>query len=129
RPVAVAIARLDAGAARNLAVANFLGDNVTILRNAGLGGFTTVGTYDAGNGPRGFAVQDLDADGDLDLAVPNADTSQMTVLYNAGNATFSNSRAFVVGSYISPLNPQGIAAADLDKDGDADIITANRGTD
>ncbi len=87
-----------------------------------------MGTYAAGNAPRAFAVQDFDADGDQDLAVPNADTQQMTLLYNAGDATFSESRSFPVRSGATTANPQGIAAADLDKDGDVDIATANRGT-
>jgi VCBS repeat protein len=67
-----------------------------------------------------YAVADLDGDGDLDIAmIPFAAPwdHQVVVYLNHGDGTFDFPRAF--GTEVQPLTVQ---PADLDGDGDADLI-------
>jgi hypothetical protein len=126
-PTAIDVGDLDGDADRDLAVANQLGDNVTILRNNGSGNFTEPGTSPEPTGANTFAVTaaDLDEDDDIDLAVANGNnpTGAVTVLLNNGSANFSpaSTSPETVGN-----TPVSIAAADLDGDGDNDLGVANQ---
>jgi hypothetical protein len=83
-PRGVVAGDFDADGDQDLAVANYLSHNVSILRNANAGNFVevpsspeTVGTY-----PIDLETRDLDGDGDPDLAVLNAGSDDVTILRN-----------------------------------------------
>jgi uncharacterized repeat protein (TIGR01451 family) len=68
------------------------------------------------NAPRGFALADLNGDGKIDIAV--ATGAALEVLLGAGNGSFSAPVPYA----LSATEPISVLAADLDKDGDVDIV-------
>jgi len=62
---------------------------------------------------------DVDGDGDLDLMASDAGTF-IFVFLNHGNGTFASPIAYEGG-----YGPRGISAADLDRDGDPDLVAVN----
>ncbi|HZH35826.1 MAG TPA: FG-GAP-like repeat-containing protein, partial [Flavisolibacter sp.] len=73
--------------------------------------------------PAALAASDLDGDGQPDLVVTNRSANQVTIRRNTGNPgkiSFAPRLQFPTGN-----SPAGIAIADLDGDGKADIVVAN----
>lgn len=90
----------------------YINNNGTFTRR------TTIG----GSGPTKVVLADLDGDGDLDLALSNYwmhPTGSMSVLFNNGAGTFGPETQYPVG-----FRPNGLAAVDLDGDGDRDLAVA-----
>jgi hypothetical protein len=123
-PYSLAAADLDGDGDQDLAVANTSSDNVTILRNNGVGNFAQPATSPeaAGAVPFSLAAADLDGDGDQDLAVANEGSDDVTILKNNGAGNFGqpDSSPEAVGT-----SPSSVVAADLDGDGDRDLAVAN----
>ncbi|UCD73825.1 MAG: VCBS repeat-containing protein [Phycisphaerales bacterium] len=111
----------DAGL--DLAVTNHDDRTISLFQNNG-GSFASVGTLSLGaqRRPEGIVAADLDNDSDLDLAVASNGTGfeSASVFLFAGGA-FSGPAHYPTGG----LNTSQIAAADLDCDGLADLVTAN----
>jgi Ca2+-binding RTX toxin-like protein len=104
-----------------------IGD-VAIIRNtaAGLQPAETIDHDGAGGTEGQLATADLDGDGVLDLAVPNTSGLQadkVSILLGNGDATFTTTSHERVGSF-----PREAAAADLNRDGNPDLVTSDSGT-
>src|SRR5206468_1867864 len=89
--------------------------------------FSTAGFYASGHAPGAVAIADLNGDGKQDLVVANggpfsndAPDNTVSVLLGNGDGTFQPHV-----DYASGASPLGIAVADLNRDGKADIVTAN----
>ncbi len=89
--------------------------------------FADAASYASGYKPYVLLSGDLDADGDIDLAVANEAESTIGVFRNRGNSSGVFERlvsptgvGFPTGEY-----PTGGAIADFDRDGIADVITAD----
>jgi hypothetical protein len=112
-PSGLAIDDLDGDGDSDLAV---VVPNVAVLiySNGGTGAFATPVTYPSSFG-FGIVAADLDLDGDVDLTA-----SPEGVRLNQGNGTFSppSDRASLASS-------RPLASADLDGDGDQDLIGTN----
>jgi hypothetical protein len=84
-------------------------------------GFEAGGTLPIGSDPVRIAAMDLNGDGLPEIVTANsigaAAAVNVSVLVNAGNATFRPARNYAAGS-----NPAAIVPADVDGDGDPDII-------
>ncbi len=123
-PVSVAAADLDGDGDQDLAVANVGPDNVTILRNNGVGNFVQPATSPEATGltPNQVVAADFDGDGDQDLATANGSSNNVTILRNNGTGNFFQpaSSPEAVGD-----TPQSLAAADFDGDGDQDLAVPN----
>lgn len=76
--------------------------------------------------PDGVAAADLDGDGDFDIATATSGTNLnfATVFLNLGSAAFAAAASYPTGG----VDPSGIAAADLDFDGDRDLAVSNQGS-
>jgi len=119
-PISVARGDFNGDDDLDLAVANYLSNNVSILLGNGDGTFAVAVNYAVGTGPRSVAVGDFDGDGDLDLAVANSSSNNISILLNNGNGTFATAVNYAAGSW-----PSSIAVGNFDGDGDLDLAVAN----
>ena len=79
-PNSVAVGDFDSDGDLDVATANQVTDNVSILLGNGDGTFGMANNFGAGDVPNSVAVGDLDNDGDLDLAVGNVDSENVSIL-------------------------------------------------
>jgi len=106
----------------DLAVANVVSDNVTILLSNGDGTFTKgasspilVGTF-----PVSIAAGDFNGDGKLDLVTANAASENLTILLGNGNGTFTP----LAESPATGIEPLQVVAGDFNGDGKLDLAVA-----
>ncbi|MCA9320751.1 MAG: VCBS repeat-containing protein [Planctomycetes bacterium] len=107
----------------DLASGNRDGNSASILLNNGLGAFPTATTISAGSDIRDIAAGDLDGDGDLDLLLSSHDTRTLERLVNNGGSFTVGASLFVGGQ----VRPEGIAIADVNGDGQNDVLAAANG--
>ncbi len=124
RPSSIVRADFNGDGNLDLATANLVTGDVSILRNNGTGNFVELGTSPepAGLDPTGIDSADFDGDGDADLAVSNRDSGDVTILRNNGFGNFVEPASSPEAVGESPVD---IVAADFDSDGDADLAVAN----
>ena len=115
----------DGDGAIDLAVTNFGSDDVSILLNDGQGGMNLWQTVALGGPLKGRAwpfymtASDFDNDLDLDLLVGHFGSSHVSFLRNQGDGAFSAALTIPV------LQPVGVAAADMNLDGNIDVVMAD----
>lgn len=129
-PRSVAGADFDNDGDIDLVVANNGNNTISILKNNGEANFQERQDYVTGYYPYSVAVGDWDADGDMDLAIahsdgrieetPSVDTDSVTILKNDGAGSFQSKVRYPV-----TRNSLWISAADIDGDGDLDLIVPN----
>jgi len=131
-PIFVAIGDLDGDGKADLAVANNISNNVSVLRNTSSPGSIT-GTsfaakidFAAGVNPVGLVIGDADGDGKLDLMIANQSGNSVSLLRNT-----SVSGSISAGSFASKIDlstgalPSGVAFGDVDGDGRPDLLVSN----
>ena len=126
--------KLDVVTANNGATGN--GNTVSVLRNTTAGGtssltFATPVDFTVGSGPYSVAIGDIDGDGKLDLAAANygatgvsgtgATVSVLRSTSTNGAIGFAPKVEYGVGGGVNDVK-----LADIDGDGDLDILTANQ---
>ncbi|HEV8701139.1 MAG TPA: VCBS repeat-containing protein [Candidatus Polarisedimenticolia bacterium] len=99
-----------------------VGQAVLYLGN-GAGGFSAQPLVNTGPAPNTAAVGDFNLDGQMDAVTVNLTANTISVLQNTTGSSFllGAKVALPVGSF-----PQGVAAADLNRDGKADVASANQ---
>ncbi len=127
-PFSVTNGDFDRDGDLDLAVANVLSDNVSILLNLGNGLFAPATNVSAGTGPSSLSAVDLDRDGDLDLAVTNGTSTNLAILRNLGTGKFSAPETFGAGDFPTAL-PFAVAAGDINGDNSIDLAVANSDSD
>ena len=127
KPYAVEIADLNNDGKPDLAVADTNTSSVSVLLGTGGGAFQPAVMYPAAPAgqPWSIAVADVDHDGKPDLAVANnygdnPANITISVLLGNGDGTFKPEV-----DYPSNPNPWWVAFADLDGDGNQDLVVAN----
>jgi hypothetical protein len=125
-PVSAAVGDFNGDGIPDLAVANEVGDNVSVLLGNGHGGFTGGGNFPAGLNPSSVAVGDFDGDGTPDLAVADASDFKVTILLNNGQGGFNPGP----GSPVPSGNTaRSVAVGDFNGDGTPDLAVANETDD
>ncbi len=126
-PFSVAVADLDGDGKLDLAVVLFdglLSYQTAVLRNLGNGTFAAPVKYSTNEYASVIKAEDLNGDGKPDLVTMNANlagsSASVSVRLNLGNGTFGPSVPYSIGS-----RPRDMTTADLDGDGDLEIIIAS----
>jgi hypothetical protein len=122
-PETVVIADLNGDGARDVAVSSRETGSVSVLLNSGETddpAFDAAVAFPAGPAPVGLVAADLSGDAWPELIVTNYTEDTVSVLRNLGDGTFAPRSTHATG-----VNPFAVTAADLDGDGDLDVITAN----
>jgi hypothetical protein len=126
----LALVAVDLNGDHHLDLAVPTGDTTAIFLGAGNGTFGTPSyilypdPIEGADGAVHVAAADIDHDGDIDLVTTAGNfPGGVTVLRNNGDATFTRNR-FKINSVVT--NPVFVALADLDGDGNIDIVTANQ---
>jgi len=128
-PTHVLAADLDADGDLDLVSANTVGNNLTLFLNPGNGVFPSAPSLSIGGAgttpsPRALAVADLDRDGDLDIASANGGNNSVAVFLQTTPGSFPAAPNLSL-THASLLTPDTLAAADVDHDGDADLVSGN----
>jgi hypothetical protein len=126
-PTSVAIGDLNADRKPDLAVVTSYDSTVSVLLNRGGGRFGSRRDYATAAGTYGVVISDLNGDRKPDLATSNLGDEEadppnptLSVLLGAGDGSFG---AHV--DYPTPEPGLGIASADLNGDGRADLVVAD----
>ena len=124
--VSAAVGDFNGDGIPDLAMANYGGNNVTVLLGNGSGGFTAApgNPFAVGTWPWSVAVGDFNGDGVLDLATANSNGDNVTVLLGNGSGGFTPAPG---SPFSAGTNPRSVAVGDFNGDGILDLATANSG--
>jgi hypothetical protein len=129
---AIAVADVNGDGKPDLLVANWSSSSVGVLLGNGDGTFQAAVTYDSGGQrTKSIAVADVNGDGKLDVIVGNQCPSgsscdyskdgSVSVLLGNGEGTFQTAMPYDAGGH----GALSVAVADVNGDGNADIVVAN----
>jgi hypothetical protein len=134
----IAVGDLDADGDIDVAATAWGTNRVNIWRNNGNGTFGPRAGFAADFQPRDVAIGDFTGDGLADLAVANeyyspspaSANGTVSLLRNTGAAVFVPHATLPMPIGNAPFNyqarPQAVELADLDHDGDTDLITSSK---
>ncbi|HME31507.1 MAG TPA: FG-GAP-like repeat-containing protein, partial [Terriglobales bacterium] len=126
-PIGIVVGDFNGDGIADLAVTNSGDGTVSVLLGKGDGSFQPQQTYAAGVAPYGIAVADFNGDGCPDLAVTNSQGGTVSVLLgNVVNQECAGTFPQQNPTYGVGEEPAGIAVADFNGDGFADLAVTSR---
>ncbi|MEW6730749.1 MAG: FG-GAP-like repeat-containing protein [Acidobacteriota bacterium] len=122
RPIGLVAEDFNRDGNLDLATANFLSSNFSLLLGDGAGSFGTATNFAAGsnNGIRYLSSTDFNKDGNLDLVTGNILTNSILVALGNGAGSFATATSIPLG-IASPLYT---TVDDFNRDGNADLAVA-----
>jgi len=126
-PYSLAVADVNGDGYPDMLTANSGSNSVGVLLGTGSGGFGAVATYATGplGGPSSLAVADVNGDGQLDVLTASSTADAVGVLLGTGTGSFGAVTPYALGVKSRPF---AVAVADVNGDGQLDVLTANSGT-
>ena len=118
-PEAVVVDKFNTAHA-SLAIANFGGGDVSVLRGNGNGAFGPPTNYLVGNNPKSIAVGDFRGIGTSDLAVANSSDNSVSILLGTGGGGFAAAVRYPAGT-----SPYGVAVGDFRNKNKLDLVVVN----
>ncbi len=108
----------------DLAVANEISTDVSILLGTGTGSFGNAINFNVGVGhnPQTVISSDFNGDGKVDLATANY-SNDISVLLGNGNGSFGAATSFTAGT-----TTQSLISEDINGDGKKDLVVVNEGS-
>jgi hypothetical protein len=122
RPYRIISADFNNDGNADLAIADWLSNQLVILLGNGDGTFQKAKTMSVG-APADLAYGDFNQDGNLDLAVIMEQGTVVTAFLGDGKGGFKKEVSYPTG-----VEPESVTVSDVNMDGHADIIVADRGT-
>jgi FG-GAP-like repeat/Abnormal spindle-like microcephaly-assoc'd, ASPM-SPD-2-Hydin/FG-GAP repeat len=117
-PESVVLGDFNGDGRPDIAVANFLSNNISVLLQSSDGTFQGAVNYPVGRDPISLQVGDFNGDGKLDLALLNQNDNTLSVLLGNGDGTF---QAQVLTTFTQTLSSTALAVGDFNGDGKADV--------
>ncbi len=119
----LALADMDKNGSPDVfAMAKTTGWSSTLLNNgAGFFAIFESGYSDGLHMGADVVLRDLDNDGDVDMASASSYGNELLVRSGKGNGQLEKSQHYGVGSFVSTPVPEGLVAADFDRDGRPDL--------
>ena len=123
-PYSIAVADLNSDGKLDVITANSGNDSVSVLLGDGAGALAAPETYGSGASsiPHSVAIGDLNRDGKLDVVTANSGIDNVSVLLGDGVGGLAAPVDYSTGTGSSP---DSVAVADLNRDGEPDVVTAN----
>ena len=111
-PCSVTTGDFNGDGKTDLATANAVSKNISVLLGNGDGTFAAAVNYAAGDDPSSVTTGDFNGDGKTDLAAANSDSDNISVLLGNGNGTFA-----VAVNYAAGDAPFSVTTGDFNGDG------------
>ncbi|AMR26210.1 hypothetical protein A0257_03285 [Hymenobacter psoromatis] len=123
-PSSIVVADVNGDGKPDFLTANYYSSTVCVQLGTGTGSFSSMAVYSTGAGsfPCSVAVADVNGDGKPDVLTANSETNTVAVLLGTGTGSFGNRITYSTGANSSP---NSIVAADVNGDGQPDLLTAN----
>ena len=120
---AVTVADFNGDGRMDVAAANEIASNVSILLGNGAGIYAPAATFRTGSAPKMIEAADFNGDGNLDLVTANGRSSngEATVLLGDGTGKFPTLKEVSINPVLAN-QATFVTVADFNKDGKADLV-------
>ncbi|MFN6052282.1 MAG: FG-GAP repeat domain-containing protein, partial [Planctomycetia bacterium] len=112
----------------DIITANYGSNNTSVLLGNGNGTFGPKTDFATGVKPNSVTLGDVNRDGRLDIVTANRGSSNVSVLLANGGSNIPGFDPSITGSFASlgfGVSPRDVQMADVNGDGNLDIVTAN----
>jgi PKD repeat protein len=109
-------------------VPNLHSDTVSVFLGDGTGGFAAAQDFSTASNPGAVVVADFNGDGHPDVAVDEAGAQQVSIYLGDGTGAFAQSASSIQSTHAQDMLNPGIAAGDLNGDGNPDLVVSAGGS-